>query len=109
MDFSELNYSYQEPEKEPCKGLFYRGFSSMFFDGKKIERREGIRLLKGRSCSGCSECVWMQDNLSEEISCGNIIMPDIDHGALYSVRIINESTDWETGIVDSWETEIFKV
>ena len=109
MDFSEFTEVSKEPTEEPCKGVFFRGYSSLFYDGNKIEQRQGVRLLKGKSCTGCSQCLWVYDNLSEEVSCETLIMPKIEHGELYSVRIINESTDWETGIVDSWETEIYKV
>ena len=96
--------------KHICKGLVFRGFHSMFVAGDMtIQRKEGIRLLKRKSCQGCPECefnYWMMDNIREEVSMGSLIMPEIHHGELYTVRVINETRDWETGIVDSWETEV---
>jgi hypothetical protein len=101
---------------DKCKGLFFRGYRSMFMSGggmvshsEKIELKQGIRFLKGKSCAGCPQCGWWWDSLAEDISDENIIFPEIKHGAIYSIRVINESTDYETGYIDDYDTEIFKV
>lgn len=107
-----------------CKGLLFRGYSSTFYNESKgtIDKREGLRLLKKQSCHGkpCESydgehieswrCDWsMLEYLNDLISSGSVIMPDIENGALYKVRTINQSRDWETGVLDSWDIEFYKV
>lgn len=99
----------ERPELESCKGLIFRGYSCVFEMNGKIERKEGIRLLKRESCPGCKDCGYLMDEIREAVCSHTLILPDIEHGALYSVRLINLSKDWETGIVDSYDIEIYKL
>lgn len=48
--------------------------------------------------------------LDEDVSLGNTpIMPEIENGKLYSIRLTNETFDYETGHCDGFDVEIFEV
>lgn len=92
---------------KPCKGLFFRGYSSVYYRNGIIKRTDELRLLKRMSCPGCDKCGWVLDTLSE--CTDNIIIPAIKNGKIYSIHSINESRDWETRIIDSYDLEFFEV
>lgn len=54
-------------------------------------------------------------NFKEEISnCGAdgvyILPPEgLKKNSFYSSKCVNEMNDWETGIIDVWDVEIYKV
>jgi len=100
-----------EEEKSDCKGLVFRGYKSLFYVSaqEKFEMRQGIKLLKKKSCSGCEHCGWLIDNAKESIDWDGLIMPDIIHEALYTLKVTNESRDWESGIVDDWDIEVIMI
>jgi len=99
-------YPGKKVAKPKCKGLVFRGFSSMFFSDGRLEERRGIRLLKRESCAGCEKCGFILDDLSEQVIIGSMIIPEIEHGKLYEVIVTNESRDWETGYVDDYDLEV---
>ena len=94
-----------------CKGLTFRGYSSVYTSSKSrgVEKREGIKLLKKKSCPGCEKCSWLLDDIPESIACKTLILPEIEHGALYSLRVTNESRDYESGYVDDYDLEFYKI
>lgn len=101
-----------------CKGLVFRAYSSTFFNYKngKVEKREGFRLLKSKSCKGCAgtgriACDrWYLDDMDDIINCEGLIFPKyVEHGALYGIRAINITRDWESGYVDGYDFEFFKL
>ena len=96
-------------DEDPCKGLIFRGHRTMFVKDGRIELKQGVRLLKRKSCKGCDKCEWWWDSLNEDVENEHIIFPEIEHGALYSIRVVNESRDFETGYVDDYDTEIYKL
>lgn len=110
MSLSELSDMLKTEEKPPpCKGLVFRGYVNNFFSGGKIEMSQGLRLLKRKSCPGCMQCGSMLDDLHEFMCDEGIIMPDIEPGKLYGVRVTNLSRDYESGYVDSWDVEAYKL
>lgn len=96
-------------EPKECKGLFFRGYLQEYWTGEKYEIKQGFKLLKRKSCPGCFQCRCTKDEIRELIGSGSIITPDIKDGALYSIRITNRHTDWESGIIDDWDLEFFEV
>lgn len=95
-----------------CKGLLFRGYTSQYYQNGKFELKQGIKLLKRKSCPGCNECVFLLDNLQELSNTeGAVILPKygIENGKLYSIHTINETRDWEGGYIDSWDLEIFEI
>lgn len=92
----------KDPEPE-CKGLLFRCRKNLHFtDGRFVDSTE-FRLLKRRSCPGCSQCISTLDDL-HEIDLETVIH-DGQHGRVYELCVTNISHDWETGIVDDWDLE----
>lgn len=108
LDIMEA-FEYPLPKGEPCKGLVFRGYSNTFKSNNHIGQHQGIKLLKRKSCPGCEVCGSLLDEVSESIACNSLIMPTIHHGALYSIHITNVHKDWESGLVDDYEIEVYKL
>jgi hypothetical protein len=48
--------------KHDCKGLIFRGYNSVFKKASgNFEQRQGFKLLKRKSCSGCARCGGLLD------------------------------------------------
>jgi hypothetical protein len=113
IDLSEAIRTEGKSLKNECKGLVFRGYASSFYDIKRgrVEWREGIRLLKKKSCPGCEECGGMLDSLPDMIYCQGVISPEggIEDGKLYTMTVTNISKDCESGIVDDWDLQIIQV
>ena len=105
---SDFEFLYKD-QPETCIGLTFRGYRNFYYQDGRLELKQGIRLLKRKSCPGCEKCGWMLDELKELLYCDSVIMPEIEHGNLYSIRTINVSRDWETGYVDDYDIEIYEV
>jgi hypothetical protein len=96
-------------KEETCKGLVFRGYRNFFTSKeRRIELRQGVRLLKRLSCPGCDKCGWYFDYINEDVD-ATIFPATIKDGALYSVRAINMSKDWETGYIDAMDVEIYEL
>ena len=109
MKDDDFVFTREKSKGDDCKGLFFRGYHSAFAQDGHIGIRQGVKLLKRMSCRGCDECGYLWDDAVEANSCGSLIVPEIEHGALYQLRITNISKDWETGYADDWDTELVKV
>jgi len=106
-----------------CEGLLFKGYSSIYYKDGEINRKEGLKLLKRKSCKGGEKCKsydgenvmsihcdhWFLDEMSEMLDGDYVIIPEIEDGALYRIRIANEITDWETGALDAFDFEFYKV
>lgn len=105
-------FKFKEEDKgEPCKGLWFRGYSNFFYSGDRVERKEGVRFLKRKSCPGCEKCGWLWDWIQEEL--GNfgskaVVMENIENGALYHLQPGNGSRDWESGVYELDDIEFVK-
>jgi len=97
------------PEPEQCKGLVFRGYNSTFKSGNHVGRHQGIKLLKRQSCPGCEKCYFLLDFVSEDIYCGSLEMPEIENGELYSIEVVVDGRDWETGYVDDCHARVYKI
>jgi hypothetical protein len=104
----ELDITAERDPKD-CKGLIFRGYRNAYAQGAEYHIKKGFRLLKRKSCPGCAKCGFFSDDINEMIDSNGLIIPDIENGALYSIRVTNIGTDWESGLVDSWDYEFFKV
>ena len=104
MNSSDLNI-FNFEEKTDCKGLVFRGYKSFFnIKSERFEIKQGIRLLKKRSCLGCEHC----GGLITEFEVEDFIMPDIVHGALYTLNFLYHR-DPESGIVDDFDIEVVRI
>jgi hypothetical protein len=111
LDFSDLEPDKKDPEV--CKGVVFRGHRSCYWSAQRqtLAFKQDLRLLKKKSCPGCQQCYWMFEDLSEMSFNESFILPKrgIQEGKLYSVRVTNISKDWESGIVDNWDLEVYEV
>lgn len=108
-----------EGNDEKCKGLVFKGYSNIFYDPKtqRIEKKEGIKLLKKRSCNWeeCDKednvCDWLLlEEMQDAIENESLIFPEkIKDGSLYGIKITNIQTDWETGCDDGYDIEIYEI
>lgn len=54
-----------------CKGLVFRGYSQVFkYKSGHFEHKQGFRLLKRDSCSGCPNCGGLLDYANEALCDG---------------------------------------
>ena len=111
--FGEEKGMIEVKTQNQCKGATFRGYASTFYDSinQRVERKEGIRILKSKSCPGCQFCAFISDQLPDMIDSKSLIFPKggIISGKLYSIRVINESRDYESGMIDDWDFEIFEI
>lgn len=99
----------ERPEVKECKGLVFRGYNTMFKSGNHIGYHQGIKLLKRKSCPGCEKCDGLLEFVTEDIYCDTLEIPQIKHGKLYSIRIVVDGTDWESGLVDACHAEVYEI
>ena len=103
---------FAPPKVSTCKGQVFKGYSTLFYHKGRIERREGIRLMKSLSCPGCEDCggAWMLEEVNDHIKCETLLMPgSIAHGCLYEIRVANECRNWEDGLIDSYDLEVYLI
>ena len=107
---SEL-LAVDDPKAITCTGRFYRCVVNNYVDNKgDFTTKITMVLVKRLSCRGCGKCGWQEDDIHENTVCDHPpIIREIEHDGLYELRMTNVGTDWETGYVDSWDLEYFKV
>lgn len=106
----ELDAKPVHPEGYVCKGLFFRGYRNMYASGAEIHMKQGFRLLKRMSCTGCEKCGYFGDSMGEMVDSHGVLYPDeIKHGGLYTLAVVNINTDWESGYTDDWDYEFQEV
>jgi hypothetical protein len=98
-------------EGKGCKGLIYRANVNVFINSKGIFiQKTSMIFQKRKSCPGCIQCGYLQNDLSDKIVLGNT--PDIsnvEHNELYALTATNIHRDRESGIVDDWDLEFIKI
>lgn len=90
-----------------CKGLIFRGKQTGFMNKRgEYIYQERMSLLKRKSCTGCPDCYYFIEMLSEDVN--SKILPIIDNivdNQLYKLNIVNICKNWETGDVDNYDLE----
>jgi hypothetical protein len=94
-----------------CVGRVFKCVENIFVNkrGHLVYKKVLIPLIR-KSCPGCEECGWQWGFVFEDFiysdgaffECG-IDLSNCEHGHYYKPKIINETKDWETGIVDDWD------
>lgn len=83
------NILLKTKEKPKCLGLIFRSHVSCYISShRSIEVKKSLRLLKRKSCKGCSQCEWIWEALPEEIYNGEIedFIPNIKNGKIYKLK-----------------------
>lgn len=110
MTAVSLDLSLLKLERPPCSGLIFRYTESTWIDSSgSLNTRARYSLLKRASCTCCRHLI---DDLREMIHprSSSIIYPERPEvNGLYRLRVVNESTDWESGIVDDWDLEFSRI
>jgi len=109
----ELNRN--TPDKQQCKGLFWKASTNAYFDyltGNMVDTKR-LTLLKKKSCKGCDSCSWFLDFMHEDVLNGahdysEKYLNNLEHGAIYTYKI-HSSTDFESGISEIDEVEFVKL
>ena len=84
----------------PCKGLIYKGYRSVYVDKEGcIYVKCKLRLMVKKSCKCCHEHDFSD---FEDI----IDIDLIEDGKLYNIIMTNISTDWESGIIDDYDLKV---
>ena len=113
--------------KPKCKGLFFRGRTNTYYNYEtgKLDIRKSLTLLKRDSCKGYPDCDsydeekdnilnsccdhWMLEEMNDMMDVDAVIVPEIEDGALYGLKVSNLSTDWETGYVNDYTFEFYEI
>jgi hypothetical protein len=96
----------EDNRETACIGLTFKGHVTVFSKQGRVERRESLNIMRRLSCKGCPKCGWIRDELQETINMNKLIMPPIEEGMLYTIQMVNVSTDWESGYVDDYDMEV---
>lgn len=105
-----------------CMGNVYKGQFSQYLT--KNGFAQTIRLVKQErlSCPGCNRieisknlkkkyCAsQLDDYLSDELEHESILgIDEVQDGKYYHFKMVNMSTDWETGYLDGWDLELIQI
>jgi len=94
---------------EECEGLVFKGYISKYLTKDlRIEEKQGLRLIKRLSCN-CDRCHNILSEIYEAIGEYVILPKTIEKDGLYKPVYINQSRDWETGIIDNYDITFKKI
>ena len=54
--FAEIRQTERAEKGLVCEGLIFRGYSSTYSNEDGVCRKEGVKLLKRKSCKGGEDC-----------------------------------------------------
>ncbi len=78
----------ENEDKNPCKGLYFRGVVSNYSGCNTFVCNKKIRLLKRKSCKGCESCGWILEAISEDISSEIYLDFDkVENGKIYTIGV----------------------
>lgn len=99
-------------DSEKCKGRFYRVRKNAYKSDRRIFMSTSLIELKRMSCPGCKRCAWIDDDVHEGLcDMGDAYIEGLNSvkdGDIVRLLFILDSTDWETGLVDSWHLKAVK-
>lgn len=109
--FSKYARGAETEEPKECKGLYFRGIVNDYMTEDRIVFKTELRLLKKKSCPGCSSCDHLMESLRDCWDVAEIIQPKggIQQGEVYTIKICNEHRDYESGYIDDWDYAIIPV
>lgn len=91
-------------DKTGCQGVFFRYKSNTFYQDGKYQSSMIFKKLKKKSCKGCEQCGYLEEQLAENVGMDIPVLIDQEkEGGVYQLGWTNLSTDFETGIVDDWD------
>lgn len=105
---SDFDIGWHDVPQE-CKGRFFRYSKNSFVSSYgSVEIRESYRLLKRRSCLGCSKCQQFDEDLACAGIDGLIEFPKRpEDGKVYELKFVPGVADWD-GVIDDWSWRMEK-
>lgn len=92
-----------------CKGSVFLAKVQHFQTSASQGFGFSVRLKKNKklSCPGCRWCAWQSENFAEVCNDWPIHgIENVKDKKLYTIEVCNESKDWETGQIDSWDLKL---
>ena len=95
---------------ENCTGLIFKARVNHFLN-KRGDYNFNIKMeLQTRKSCKCNKCFMLLYSYNEYCSFSNPLLPiNIKNNNLYSLKIVNESRDYETGIIDDYDFTFFEI
>ena len=108
IDMSDA--AFDEVERLPCKGHYYRGYYSSYIDCHgTLTFTYRFRFLSRRSCKGCCDCAFLHDYIIEDVADDILDFPqDFKNGQLFKIYISGGKRDY-FGEVDDIELSLVEV
>lgn len=100
-----------QPSESECRGIFLKAHVSVYLakDGS-LNANQKLKVLKRRSCSGCSHCGGLYEAFREAAYDGRFpVYEQLTDGKVYMLALEITSTDWETGIPDDYDLVLKEV
>ncbi len=101
-------FEEQRTDVEPCTGLVYRADVANVVTKRGFMSSIRMNELKRKSCK-CSARDYIKDCISDMIDIPILNLEEAEHSKLYTVQIVNERRDWETGHVDDFDLQLTKI
>lgn len=94
-----------------CRGIVYRADVQHCKTERGVMFSVRLNKMKRMSCPGCERCAYLEDDLGEidPVHWPVIGIEKAEHGRLYTIDIVNISTDWESGHADAWDLKLIPV
>jgi hypothetical protein len=90
-----------------CKGHVFKAHVSSYSTRRGVYFKTSLIKMKKLSCKGCEHCDWINDVFDEINNDWPLIgIENVINGGLYRIVACNESKDWESGMVDSYDLKL---
>lgn len=91
MEINLLECIDEDDDHVPCKGLFFRCEVSSYVSGTTIGTHKKLRLLKRKSCKGCSQCDFVWEVITEDATAyfgSEDYLFGLENGKIYRPNVI---------------------
>jgi len=108
---NELSKFKESKKKNKCKGRIFRAHVNRYLTKKGgYVYQEKMTPLKRMSCKGCDRCVVFDECLPDFVYGDNPpFIKNIKDRALYELKVVDISYDWETGNADDFNLEFVEL
>jgi hypothetical protein len=102
-----LMNNVKEISSPKCKGSVFRANVQHFRTSQGFGFTVRLNKMKKLSCPGCDKCAWQHDYFAEVCNDWSIRgIESAEDKKLYTIETCNESRDYETGYIDSWDFKL---
>ena len=102
-----LDLKLTSDDKESCNGIIYKADVQHCSTARGVLFSIRLNKMKRLSCPGCKQCGFIEDDLGMVSLIWPIIgIEKAEHNKLYALVPCNESRDYESGYIDSWDLKL---